>query len=152
MKMLLAVFMTLALVTGLGCETTKASKQGGISPINEQFSIVVPTSGTVKQGAETTVEVKLNRGAYFKQNVRLEVSAMGIHVTPNDLLVYANDLPDVKLQISAGMDAALGEYTVSVKGTPTSGDATSVKFPVKVEAAEVAKTTSTTTTTTVTQS
>ena len=143
----MAIFMALVLITGFGCQSTKASNQGGISPVNQQFSIVVPTSSKVKQGSETTVKVKLNRGAYFKQNVRLEISAVGLHVTPNDLLVYASDLPDVKLQISAGMDAALGEYTVSVKGTPTSGESTSVKFSVKVEAPEVVKTSTTTTVT-----
>ena len=150
MKTLLAVFMTLALVTGLGCQSTKASVQGGIAPVNEQFSIVVPTSNTVKQGAETNVAVSIKRGAYFKQDVKLEIKAEGIHVTPSNVLVLASDLPDVSLLVRADKDAALGGYDVSVKGTPTIGESTSIQFTVKVEAPEVVKSSTTTTTTSTT--
>jgi uncharacterized membrane protein len=149
MKTFLAIFMTLTLITGFGCQSTKASKQGGIMPVNEQFSIIVPTTNTVKQGSEAVVDVSLNRGAYFKRDVQLDIKADGIRVTPGSILVKASDLPDVKLKITADKDSALGEYIVTVKGTPESGEPTSVKFPVKVEAPEVVKTS---TTTTVTQS
>jgi uncharacterized membrane protein len=38
----------------------------------------------------------------------------------------------VPLRISVPEDAALGEYPVTVKGTPETGEATSVAFTVKV--------------------
>ena len=139
MKTLMAVFMVLTLMTASGCQSTKASKQGGIAPVNEQFNIVVPTSSTIKQGAGTTVTVSLNRGAYFKRDVKLDFETQGIHVAPNNVMVKASDTPDVFLQITADKDAALGEYSVSVTGTPTSGEPTSVKFMVKVEAPEIVK-------------
>ena len=134
MKTPIAVFMTLALIAVSGCQSTKDSGQGGIVTVNEEFSITVPTSYTVKQGAETTITVTLNRGAYFKQDVKLNVEATGIRVSPTHVLVKAGDKPGVKLQIAADRDAAIGEYRVSVKGTPTTGNSTSIVFTVKVEA------------------
>ena len=132
MKTLIAMFMVLALMAGSGCQSTKVSGQGGVVPVNEEFSITVPTSNTVKQGAETTVIVLLNRGAYFKRDVQLDIKANGISVTPNSVLIKASDKPDVNLHIAAERDAALGEYSVSVKGTPTIGEPTSTTFTVKV--------------------
>ena len=102
--------------------------------MNEQFSINVPTSYTVKQGAETTISVSLNRGDYFKQDVQLDIEATGIRVSPSHTLIKASDKPGVKLQIAADRDAAIGEYRVTVKGTPTIGNPTSIVFTVKVEA------------------
>lgn len=139
MKTLVAVFLTLVLITGLGCQSTKASKRGGIAPVSEQFSIVVPASNKVTQGSETTVGISLNRDSYFKQNVKLEIAAKGLRVTPTSVLVKASDLPDVALRITADKDAALGKYSVSIKGTPDVGESTSIEFPVKVEAPEVIK-------------
>jgi hypothetical protein len=134
MKTLIAICMMLALMAGSGCQSTKVSGQGGIVPVNEEFNITVPASNTVKQGAETTIAVSLNRGAYFKRDVQLDIQAEGIRVTPSNVLIKASDKPDVKLHIAADRDAALGEYPVSVKGTPTIGEPTSIKFTVKVVA------------------
>jgi uncharacterized membrane protein len=134
MKTLIAMFMMLALMAGSGCQSTKNSGQGGIVPVNEQFSITVPASNTIKQGAETTITVSLNRADYFKQDVQLDIEATGIRVLPSRTLIKASDKPSVKLQIEADRDAALGEYRVSVKGTPTSGNPTSIVFTVTVEA------------------
>ena len=132
MKTLIAMFMMLALMAGSGCQSTKVSEQGGIAPVNEEFNITVPTPNTVKQGAETTIIVLLSRGAYFKQDVQLDIKADGISVTPSNVLIKASDKPDVNLHIAAERDAALGEYSVSVTGTPTVGEPTKATFTVKV--------------------
>ena len=134
MKTLIAICMMLALMAGSGCQSTKVSGQGGIVPVNEEFNITVPASNTVKQGAELTVVVSLSRGAYFKRDVQLDIKANGISVTPNSVLIKASDKPDVNLHIAAERDAALGEYSVSVTGTPTVGEPTSTTFTVKVVA------------------
>jgi uncharacterized membrane protein len=66
--------------------------------------------------------------------VQLDIKANGIGVTPSNVLIKASDKPEVKLHIAAARDAALGEYSVSVKGTPTIGEPTSTTFTVKVVA------------------
>ncbi|HCE46043.1 MAG TPA: hypothetical protein DET40_21060 [Lentisphaeria bacterium] len=126
--------MMAALITVSGCWSTQNSSQGGIAPVNEEFSITVPSSSTIKQGEDATVDVTLNRGAAFKQDVQLDIKADGISVTPKYVLVKASDKPEVKVKIAAAKNAAIGEYPVNVKGTPASGKATSTEFKVKVVA------------------
>ena len=101
---------------------------------DEGFRISVPTFDTsIKQGQVQTVTVSLQRGKNFKQDVTLQAKASeGIHVAPSDALVKASATPDVQLRIEAPKDAAIGEYRVYVKGTPETGEATSVEFKVKV--------------------
>jgi uncharacterized membrane protein len=135
MKIATAMFVVLAGMTVYGCGFgTQDSPQGGIVPKDEEFSVTVPTSNTVKQGANKTVTVSLNRGAYFKRDVRLEIQTEGISVTPTNVLIKASESPDVRLQIAVAKDAALGEYRVTVRATPEAGDPTATAFTVKVVA------------------
>ena len=103
---------------------------------NEGFRISAPTFDTsVKQGQVQIVTVSLLRDSLFKQDVKLHIkAAKGISVEPSSVTVKASDKPDVQLQIAAPKDAALGEYPVVVKGTPETGEPTSVGFTVKVVA------------------
>ena len=130
MKTAIAIVMTLALTAVFGCMSPKG---GGMSE-DEGFKIQVPTfTKDVKQGDRQTVSVTLKRDKFFKQNVRLQISASsGISVTPTDVLVKASDTPEVQLQIAAPKDAALGEYRVFVKGTPETGLPASIEINVKV--------------------
>jgi uncharacterized membrane protein len=101
---------------------------------NEGFAIRVPTFTTeVKQGEIQVVTVSLKRDSLFKQDVTLQVrAARGISVEPSSVTVKASEKPDVQFQIAAPKDAALGEYPVVVKGTPETGEPTSVGFTAKV--------------------
>ena len=103
---------------------------------DEGFKISVPTFTTdVKQGDRQTISVTVRREKFFKQNVRLQISASsGISVTPTDVLIKASDTPEVQLQIASPKDAALGEYRVRVKGTPETGQPASIEIKVKVVA------------------
>jgi ABC-type Fe3+-hydroxamate transport system substrate-binding protein len=134
MKILVALLMMLALITTSGCWNTNESRQGGIAPVNEEFSITVPASSTVKQGAEATVIVSLNRGAYFKQDVLLALKAEGISVSPNSVLIRASDKPEAAIKVMTNKDTALGEYRVTVKGTPSTGLPASTVFIIEVVA------------------
>jgi hypothetical protein len=80
------------------------------------------------------LNIGLNRGAYFKRDVQLDVKAEGITVTPRSVLVRASDQPEVPLQIAASREAALGEYRVTVTGTPSTGKPAATLFIVKVVA------------------
>jgi uncharacterized membrane protein len=132
MKNAIAIVMTLVLATVSGCQSS--SQRGGSVSKGEGFKIVVPTFSTeIKQGEVQNVTISLHRGDYFKQNVMLLINTTkGISLDPTSVLVKANDKPDVQLRIGAARDAALGEYIVSVKGTPETGEPTSTVFTVKV--------------------
>jgi uncharacterized membrane protein len=133
MKMMIAGFMMLALMAVSGCKST-VSPQGGVLPQDKEFTIVVPTHSTVKQGEGMPVKVSLNRGSFFKRDVQLAINSEGIGVTPHEVLIKASEKPEAQLQIAAPRDAALGEYRVYVNATPASGKTTSTEFTVKVVA------------------
>ena len=128
----LSITLLVAFISVTGCRNT--SNMGGIAPVNEEFSISVPSSCEIRQGETETIKLTLNRGAYFKQDVQLEIKANGIQVTPKNILVKSSDSSDVKIQITVGKDTALGEYTASVKGSPVNGRSASTTFMVKVVA------------------
>jgi len=114
------------------------SPQGGSALKGEGFKIAVPKLDTkTKQGEVKSVTISLERGESFKQDVTLEIKLSkgeGITFDPAKVIVKASDKSDVQLTITAPKDAALGEYKVSVKGTPTTGESTSVEFNVNVVA------------------
>jgi len=133
MKTAIVILTTLALGILAGCQR---SPRGGSTVKEEGFKIAAPTFNTeIKQGELQTVTVSLRRDAYFKQDVELQIKAgKGISVEPTSVTVRASDKAEVQLQITAAKDAALGEYPVVVKGTPETGEPTSVGFTVKVVA------------------
>jgi len=132
MRTAMVTLSALSLMVVLGC----TSPRGGDMSGGEGFTISIPILPTqIKQGETTSVTVSLNREKYFKRDVTLAVRASyGISVEPTEALVRGNDKPDVSLRITAARDANLGEYTISVKGTPETGQATSMQFNVKVVA------------------
>ena len=130
MKKVIMIVVTLALVTG--CQSS--SSRGGSVLKGEGFKIAVPTFDIdIKQGEVLSVTISLERGASFKQDVKLMFkTTKGISVEPTDVIVKASDKPDVQLRITVPKNAALGEYSVSVKGTPETGEPTSTSFDVQV--------------------
>jgi uncharacterized membrane protein len=132
MKNAIAIVMTLVLATVSGCQSS--SPRGGSAFKEEGFKIAVPTFSTeIKQGEVQSVTVSLERGDYFKQDVKLQIEASkGISVDPTSVIIKASDKPDVQLRIAAAQNAALGEYHVSVRGIPKTGESTSTVFTVKV--------------------
>jgi uncharacterized membrane protein len=137
MKKVIAMTVVLTLVLAAVSRGTDSPKGGSVGK-GEGFKIDVPTLDTkVKPGEIQTVTIKLQRGESFKQDVKLQIeAAKGISIDPAKVLVKAGDKPDVQLTITAPKDAALGEYIVSVTGTPETGEPTSVEFKVKVVATE----------------
>ncbi len=137
MKKVIAIMVVLTLVLA-GVSNGADSPKGGSVAKGEGFKIDVPSSDTkVKQGETQSVTISLKRGESFKQDVTLQIeAAKGISIEPAKVTVKASDEPDVKLMITVPKDAALGEYKVSVTGTPTAGEPTSVDFKVKVIAPE----------------
>ena len=101
-------------------------------PLDKEFSITVPATITLRQGAERTVDILLNRGPYFKQNVRMTIESDGIGVAPSNALIRSGDRPNLQVSIAASRSAAIGDYRVVVKGTPETGQPATAVFVVKV--------------------
>jgi uncharacterized membrane protein len=141
MKKVIAITIVLTLVLAAVSSGTDSPKGGSVGK-GEGFKIDVPSSYTkVKPGETQTVTIKLQRGEAFKQDVKLEIeAAKGISIDPAKVIIKASDKPDVQLTITVPKDAALGEYKVSVTGTPETGEPTSVEFKVKVIALEAGHT------------
>ena len=116
-----------------GC--TKSSEEGGRAG-NDTFKIVVPVLATaIKQGELQTVRLTLERGAGFKQRVKLEVKApAGIQVEPSSATVEPGDKGDVQLKITVAKDAPIGEHKILAKGTPDKGEPTETEFKIAVSA------------------
>ena len=132
MKTATTIVLMLALTAMYGCQSS--SPRGGGMTKDVGFKIAVPYFSTaLKQGQTQNVTVSLERGAYFKQDVKLQIEVSpGISVEPTSVIVKASDKPDVQLKIAAAQNAALGEYLVSVMGIPKSGEPTSTGLIVKV--------------------
>jgi uncharacterized membrane protein len=132
MKNAIAIVMALVLATVSGCQSS--SPRGGSAFTDEGFKVAVPTLTTeIKQGETQSVTISLERGKYFKQDVKLQIEvSKGISIEPTSLVIKASDKPETQIRIAAAQNAAIGEYSVSVKGTPKTGEPASTAFNVKV--------------------
>ena len=130
-KVLVGVFIAAAALTGC----TKSSEEGGRAG-NDTFKLGVPAMATaIKQGELQTVRLTLERGAGFKQKVKLEVKApTGIQVGPSSATVEPSDKGDVQLKVTVAKDAPIGEHKIQVKGKPDKGEPTETEFKVTVSA------------------
>ena len=135
MKTAITIVLMLALAAMYGCQSSSSPRGGGMTK-DVGFKIAVPTFSTeIKQGQTQNVTVSLERGDYFKQDVKLKIEAStGISVDPTSVIIKASDKPDVQLRIEAAKEAALGGYHVSVRGIPKTGEPTSTVFDVRVVA------------------
>ena len=127
----LALSLLLALAPISGCNVS--SPRGGGMASETGFRMVVPRELVLQQGAVQTVNVTADRGDQFKQDIKLNVRAeRGISVDPGDVTIKASANPTAQIKVSAGRDAALGDYRVTVNATPSAGESTMTDFRVKV--------------------
>jgi len=133
MKTAITIVLMLALAAVSGCQSSSSPRGGGMTK-DVGFKIAVPTFTTeIKQGEVQSVTVSLERGDYFKQDVKLQIqSPKGISVEPTSVLIKSSDKPEVQIRITVPEDASIGEYIVYVKGEPKTGEPTSTVFYVKV--------------------
>jgi len=133
MRIVLALAMTLGLVTVCGCRSS--SLQGGAAEKDYGFKVLLRRFPLdMDQGDVKTIRISLKRGDYFKQDVRLRLSVPeDLTIDPNNIVVKASDQPDVDVQITAATDAALGKYKIDVKATPETGEGIETEFIIKVK-------------------
>lgn len=101
----------------------------------ETFSLQTPVVSTaIKRGETKSIMIAVSRGSEFKDNVEVTFSGIpaGVSLTPSTPTLGADD-KSLKIDIEAGSDAEVGDFTVLVIGHPTNGgaDATNhLKFSV----------------------
>jgi len=113
---------------------TTTKKTDTTAAKNDTFSIKVPSGATnITQGKNQEVTVSVNRGSAFKQSVKLSFKAPeGIKITPPDASVKSGE-NDIKVLVQVGDNVPVGKQTITVTGTPDTGDATSVNMDIDVK-------------------
>lgn len=134
MKTAITIMMILALAAVSGCHSN--SSRGGSRSKGEGFKIAIPNFDTdIRQGEVRAVTISLQRGAYFRQDVRLRIEAShNISIEPTNVLVGASESPEIQVRIATTANTPLSTYRISVTGTPETGKSTSTTFSVKVVA------------------
>jgi len=126
----LASVLVLAVAALAACNT---SPKGGGMTAEDSFRVIPPNNLTMHPGDAQTVKVSLDRGDLFKQDVKLSlVPAAGISIDPNNPIIRASAGPDALIKVAVARDAGVGEYRVTVTGTPANGQPTITDFRIKV--------------------
>jgi hypothetical protein len=147
MRKLQVSLLGVALLVLVGCDAHQqpggpgASRDPGqttaqvFSQPENTFTLSLPTLSThLKQGEKKQVNIGIHRGKNFDQDVKLEFKDIpqGVKLTPSSAVLRASE-KEVELTVEAGADAALGDHTIAVAGTPMrAGQATSSNFKITI--------------------
>jgi len=140
--------MLLALVAFTGCgnrgtsggpgATDPETKKPLYGEADNTFHLSVPSnlplnSTTVKQGDTTKVTIGIKRGKNFEQDVTLTFTDLptGVTLDPATSPIKHGDT-EAKFTLKAVDDAALGNFTIKVTGTPTKGPDATNSFQITV--------------------
>jgi uncharacterized membrane protein len=153
MKSLCRVLIVAALAMFAGCGDSgtpggpgakkdgKDAKPGVLGPAEETFTIDVPLLTTrVRQGESDTVDISLNRGRDFDEDVTLSFDNLpkGVTIDPASPKIKASD-KKVTITVKAAPDAALGEFSINVLARPSKGNDAKNKLKITVAEKEKAK-------------
>jgi uncharacterized membrane protein len=148
MKKLFTLMAAALLLGNVGCNTestpggpgaTRPSDRPALTQGDNTFTLDVPNTETdLKQGETKTITLGINRGTNFKQDVKLKFSGEpnGVKVTAMGSEIKA-DAKNTQVTIEAAKDAALGEHTITVTGTPAKeGPPATSKFQIQINEAK----------------
>jgi len=94
-----------------------------IGESKETFSLRTPIISTsVKQGETKSASIAIQRGTNFDDDVELKFGSLptGVTLDPANPTLKHDD-KEVKINVTAAPDAAVGDFTVSVTGHPSKG-------------------------------
>ena len=133
MKRVFQGVLVLTVCFALGCAgnaTTGGGGDGGAT-----FKIPSPTlATTIKQGATQTIELSVNRDKEFKDDIKLKADPPEKVSVKLDPETYkASNSEKVKMEIHVDKEAAVGDHTIKVIGTPTKGKESATEVKIKVE-------------------
>jgi len=89
----------------------------------ETFSLRTPVLSTsLKQGESKSASISIQRGTNFDDDVELKFSGIPSGVTLDPMNpTLRRDEKEVKINVMAATDAAIGDFTVDVTGHPMKG-------------------------------
>ena len=96
-----------------------------VSDSRDTFSLKLPMISTsIKQGETKSASISIQRGSNFEEDVSLSFSNLpsGVTFEPANPVLKASD-KEQKINIMVADDAALGDFTVNVKGHPNKSGA-----------------------------
>jgi len=116
------------------CVGCNQSPEGGTPNTKSSFKLSLPPiTKDIKQGDTATLEASIDRGSEFKHDVKLSVTKPDkVDVKLSKDTVKASEETKFTITVTPAKDAALGEHTIKVTGTPDSGEATTGEFKIKV--------------------
>ena len=109
-------------VNGTTTETHSVSKPL-IGEDEKTFSLDMPNLSTgIKQGETQNITIGIDRGDNFDQDVTLTLTNVpaGVTMTPEKPVLKKGE-EEVVIAVAAAADAALGDFTVNVSGSPSGG-------------------------------
>jgi uncharacterized membrane protein len=119
---------------GPGVTTNPPHKQPLYGEAEDTFNLKVPQlSTTLHQGETKEVSIGIERGKNFDGDVALKFAdgPTGVTLDSASPLIKHGDT-EAKVTLKATDDAALGEFTVKVTGSPTEGADATRDFKITV--------------------
>lgn len=146
MKRFLAAVLALSftlVVVGCGDKGTPGgpgvNKPNNDKPVmgtaDSTFTLDVPNLSTsIDQGETKVVVIGIDRSKNFDQNVTLKLENLpkGLTASPASPGINRGE-EEVKINLTAAADAALGEFVIKVHGNPTTGTVAHSQFTVTVD-------------------
>lgn len=89
------------------------------------FTLDMPNLGaSIKQGEKQNITIGINRGDNFDQDVTLHLTNVpqGVTATPAEPVLKKGE-EEVVMSVAVAADAALGDFTVNVSGSPSGSGA-----------------------------
>lgn len=102
---------------------TPESERPMIGETDNTFTLDVPELATrLEQGETEQATISIDRADNFTQDVTLMFSDVpaGVTITPTSPVIQKSQ-DEVELTIAASPTAAVGDFTVNVTGSPTTG-------------------------------
>jgi Skp family chaperone for outer membrane proteins len=141
MRLILTAIAIGVIALPLGCGRGTSGGPGATDPpttpsvtgqAEDTFSLSVSNT-KINQGDTKNVTININRGRNFGQDVAVKVGNLpsGITLVPASPKIAHGDA-DTEFALTASRDAALGVFTISVTGQPTTGAAAVAEMKVTV--------------------
>ncbi len=121
------------IIAAAGCGTS--SERGGGTESHNSFTLQGPAMAmSIKQGQMETVNLTVNRGREFKQNVRLTAEAPpGVAADLSNTAIAPNDKGEISVKINIARTTPVGEHTIRIVGQPETGNTTSLNLKIRVQ-------------------
>ncbi|MDP1564193.1 MAG: hypothetical protein Q8M16_22650 [Pirellulaceae bacterium] len=105
--------------------------------VKDSFTFKLPTRVELKQGTDTTVPVEIVRAGKFVSDVSLTFTDFpsGVSIEPITSVIKSTDAA-TRFQLTATKEAAVGQFNITITGTPVDGTKVEHVWKLEVQIAE----------------